>query len=63
LTRSLRLNGLEVKGKFNPDDSGSDARSSIGKHASQVLRNWPGEPQMQRVARGRWPDRGEFGFD
>jgi hypothetical protein len=40
-------------------DSGSDARSSIGKHALQVLRNWLGEPQMQRVARNRWPDRGE----
>jgi hypothetical protein len=25
----------------------------------QVLRNGLGEPQMQRVARGRWPDCGE----
>lgn len=32
-TSSLRLNRLEDKGSFRSGDNGSDARSSIGKHA------------------------------
>jgi len=33
--------------------SGSDARSSVGKHASGSLRAESGEPQMQRAARSQ----------
>jgi hypothetical protein len=52
-TSSFKCNSLEDKGEVQPKDSGGDARSSIGKHASRVLRDRLGEPQMQRVARSR----------
>jgi len=44
---------LKEKGKTQPSDAGSDARSSVGKHAGMALRSSSREPQMQRAARSR----------
>lgn len=44
---------LKGKGKTQPSDAGSDARSSVGKHAGKALRSGSREPQMQRAARGQ----------
>jgi len=44
---------LKGKGKTQPSDAGSDARSSVGKHAGKALRSGSREPQMQRAARSR----------
>jgi hypothetical protein len=62
---TLRSSGgaLKLKGKTSASRSGSDARSSVGKHASGRLRSESGEPQMQRAATpsaGRF-DRGRKG--
>ena len=44
---------LETKRENATDWPGSDARSSVGKHASGRLRSESGEPQMQRGARSQ----------
>lgn len=44
---------MKGKGKTYPSDAGSDARSSVGKHAGNTLRSGSREPQMQRAARSQ----------
>lgn len=46
----MRRETAETERENRPDRSGSDARSSVGKHASGWLRSESGEPQMQRAA-------------